>query len=383
MNRLIPFLCMLMLLVPSVPVEAQNRAKRKSEGALRKDLRELREKRRALQRELRSTRRQANAVLEDIARVDARLESVSDALEQTTNRLQSSRSEQSRLKVELAEAQKQLAETEVQVRARLRQLYKQGQPTILSVFAGTSNPGDIPARAYLSRRIAEQDKRLFDGYRALTARIAARKQRQDQLVTEVAGLARRQQAQQNDLEDAKDEKSAALNSLRSKQRELQRMIAQFEQDERDIASEIAAFARRTNNGASLNLPLFRGRFIRPVNARITSGYGMRFHPILRRNRLHAGIDFGAPTGTPIRAAADGVVILAQRKGGYGNTVVIEHGGGVQTLYAHCSRMLVGPGARVRQGQVIARVGSTGLSTGPHLHFEIRINGRPVNPMGRI
>jgi murein DD-endopeptidase MepM/ murein hydrolase activator NlpD len=118
----------------------------------------------------------------------------------------------------------------------------------------------------------------------------------------------------------------------------------------------------------------------PTAGRVGSGFGMRVHPITRVRRLHAGVDIGAPTGTPIVAAAAGVVTSAGRAGGYGNLVKIDHGGGVETRYAHASVLLVRAGQRVERGQLIARVGSTGLSTGPHLHFEVRVGGQPVDPL---
>ena len=107
---------------------------------------------------------------------------------------------------------------------------------------------------------------------------------------------------------------------------------------------------------------------------------MRYHPILHYERFHAGLDFGAPYGSPIVAAADGQVIAAGWAGGYGNEVQIAHGGGVVSLYGHMSGIVARPGEVVRQGQVIGYVGSTGLSTGPHLHFEIKVNGQAVNPL---
>jgi len=118
----------------------------------------------------------------------------------------------------------------------------------------------------------------------------------------------------------------------------------------------------------------------PTAGRVESGFGMRVHPSTRVRRLHAGVDIGAPTGTPIVAAAAGVVRFAGVSGGYGNLVELDHGGGSETRYAHASALLVRTGQRVERGQLIARVGSTGLSTGPHLHFEVRVGGQPVDPV---
>jgi murein DD-endopeptidase MepM/ murein hydrolase activator NlpD len=118
----------------------------------------------------------------------------------------------------------------------------------------------------------------------------------------------------------------------------------------------------------------------PVAGRITSGFGMRFHPILHYTRFHAGLDFGAAWGSPIVAAADGTVVAAGYGGGYGRQVQIAHGGGILTLYGHMSSIAATAGEPVRQGQVIGYVGSSGLSTGPHLHFEVKVNGQPVDPM---
>jgi murein DD-endopeptidase MepM/ murein hydrolase activator NlpD len=118
----------------------------------------------------------------------------------------------------------------------------------------------------------------------------------------------------------------------------------------------------------------------PVQGHLTSGFGERFHPILGYERFHAGVDLGAAAGTPIVAAADGRVVSAGWAGGYGRAVAIVHGGGIETKYGHMSRIAAYAGENVRRGDVIGYVGSSGLSTGPHLHFEVMKNGRPVNPM---
>ena len=123
----------------------------------------------------------------------------------------------------------------------------------------------------------------------------------------------------------------------------------------------------------------RGQMVQPVSGRVSSSFGTRRHPILGYSRFHKGMDFAAPHGAPIRAATDGVVVFAGRNGGYGNYVRVKHAGGYMTSYAHMSRIKAQRGAKVRQGQVIGYVGSTGLSTGPHLHYELYKNGKAINP----
>jgi murein DD-endopeptidase MepM/ murein hydrolase activator NlpD len=124
-----------------------------------------------------------------------------------------------------------------------------------------------------------------------------------------------------------------------------------------------------------------GFFSLPIpGAPVTSGFGPRVHPIFHTVRVHTGVDFGAGYGTPIRAAADGTVVEAGWLGGYGNATVIDHGKGMATLYGHQSKILVSQGQSVKRAQVIGLVGATGFATGPHLHFEVRIDGTPVNPL---
>lgn len=137
---------------------------------------------------------------------------------------------------------------------------------------------------------------------------------------------------------------------------------------------------RTNWFEASGVGQSRGELARPTAGRITSGYGMRRHPILRYRRMHAGVDFGGGYGKPIYAVTDGTVTFAGRKGGFGKFVKIKHAGGLASGYAHMSRIAVGNGRRVRKGQIIGYIGSTGLSTGPHLHYELYRNGRAINPL---
>ena len=130
-------------------------------------------------------------------------------------------------------------------------------------------------------------------------------------------------------------------------------------------------------------PKHTGGFSRPTGGSMTSRFGMRYHPILHYTRMHSGIDFGGGYGAAVYAAGGGTVISAGSKGSYGSTVVIDHGGGLSTVYGHLSRISVSEGQIISTHQRVGSIGSSGLSTGPHLHFEVRVNGRAVNPLNYL
>ncbi len=373
MRRSFPLV--LLLILVSLPSPAQK--------TLQSKLNKVRTKKENLRKELQKVKHQAGIVTSDIKWVDQRLQELESELQQSSNDLSGSRERQVRLSKELTEAGKRLDARKIQVAQRLRQNYMKGPTGFLSVLVGTQTVGELVSRKVLRDAIVRKDHDVFDDYRILKASIAVKKKQQDSEVVRFARLVQVEKRNQDALADAREEKTDLLQDLKGQQARIKEMIAQFEADERAIEDEIVAYIKRSNaSGSKPPLPKFAGRFSKPVDGPQTSPFGYRFHPILKTRRLHTGIDFGAHSGSPIRAAADGIVVWAGYRGGYGNHVILDHGGGIMTLYGHASKLFVSSGARVKRGDRIAAVGSTGLSTAPHLHFEVRINGKPVDPAGR-
>jgi murein DD-endopeptidase MepM/ murein hydrolase activator NlpD len=393
-------LCLL-LAAPALPQQQRKQTGKKV--SLSSRLHNVRSRQAHVQKELRKAKVQTKWVVQDIDKVDKRITVVTDQLEDTTRDLNTNKVAQKKIANKLIDTNHRLAETREQLRRRLKAIYYEGDSGYMTVLAGTQSFGELAARSDMLQTIAEQDRRLFDRYAQLRVEVATRKKQQDKVVREIGRLANFHKTKQTELKEVRNDKHAALQSLASKQNQLRAMLAQFQADERSIESQIAAYmrrlaaerrnrmiAKRVKRGkryVTVHVPapavIFNGRFSAPVHGRMTSRFGMRHHPILGINRLHAGVDFGGGYGAPIYAAATGTVIASSYMRGYGNCVIIDHGSGITTTYGHCSRVFVRSGQSVSRGQRIGSIGASGLATGPHLHFEVRVNGRPVNPLGRL
>lgn len=386
MSRRLTFLLVLLAALAAglVHADPQKKTGKVKVKTLKSKLGTVRAKKKTVQRQIRQTRAAVKGVRVDIRRVDDRIARVQSQLADTEQALGVERDRQAKGAVLLSDSRKQLGVVGKQVAMRLREIYMSGDQTVISILSGSKSASDLVLRKELMEAVAQSDRDLFERCAVLTREVERRKKVQDQTVRNVSRLQTQQLASRGALARVREEKRVALVGLKQQHAVLEASLKEFVQDENEIAGEIASYMRRYSAAKPRpGVPKSTGFFGRPCNGRITSGFGSRFHPILHRTRMHTGVDFGAPTGSAIYSVAEGVVISAGYGRGYGNRVMIDHGGGVITLYGHCSAIYVSSGQHVRRGQNIAAVGSTGLSTGPHLHFEVWENGRKVNPMSRL
>jgi septal ring factor EnvC (AmiA/AmiB activator) len=310
-----------------------------------------------------------------------------------------------RQRAAVADAQQRVATVEAEAveleeafEGRIARLYKQGPELSFELLLSSSGADEAIARTTLLERVTEGDtvdlERLAAATRAVTfererladeqAELEDRLAEQELVRAEADELRSSRAGQLSEARQAVGELEAQQDELEGEEARLEALIRRLEREaEERAARERAAEQRRAQQAAARPAPsrsapapaprASSGGYAWPMCGPVTSEYGPRW------GRVHRGLDLGGGVGTPIRAAKAGSVVFAGRQGGYGNLVLINHGDGVTTAYAHLSRFAVSSGSSVGQGQTIGAVGMTGNTTGPHLHFETRVNGRAVNP----
>lgn len=302
----------------------------------------------------------------------AHLRDIQTQLRNTRYRLATTRSEIVRLENRLSERNELLA-------ARMADTYKHGNISYASILLGSADFWDLLSRAYVVKKVLQSDVDLIEGIKQDKQAVEQYKGVLEDQEQERARLESRQSAATHSVQTQTNIRANLLGKANAERKYYEQKFAELDRNSNQIEAMIRKMERQSGKGGKQYYPVWKGGFLRPVSGAVTSSYGMRFHPILRRNKLHTGVDLKASYGTPIKAAAGGIVWYAGWYGAYGNAVIISHGGDTTTLYGHCSSIMVGTGATVKQGQVIARAGSTGFSTGAHLHFEVRKHGVPVCP----
>lgn len=270
--------------------------------------------------------------------------------------------------------------------ARLRDIYMTREIDYLIVILESENFSDFINRVEFLQRIVKGDTDLIKDVKVKHDKLNEEQAHLEGLETELKGIEHEYRGKQVSYSELRKTRGEILVKVQYKRNCIADNVYELELLTREMELQLEKLiqeAQSLNENKSAAPIRSERNFIWPVRAVITSNYGYRMHPIRGRWILHSGIDLGAMYGTPICATASGVVIYAGWYGGYGNAVIIDHGGGYSSLYGHCSSIFVANSQRVRQGATIASVGSTGMSTGPHLHFEIRQGGIPIDPRSRL
>lgn len=356
---------------------------KKSLGKLKNDLKSVKKKKHDIKVQIHNTKAKIHVVKGTIQDLNGRIGDLEEDLADTRDNLRSSRSEQKKVGVELNVASKKLVAKKAEVQKRIRDMYMYGDVSLASALVSAKSLGDLGSEKFIFRRIADRDHQMFAEYKSLIATVAAKKSRADRLVVQVAGLMKRQKEKQYELNVTRSDQVELWGQLNQKQAELEKSLNQLDSDENEIESSIAAY--NSGAGRHTNLVAPKGRLLFPITGSHIGNrdFGMKYHPILHRYRMHKGVDIVAGYGVSIHCAADGIVIKATVMRGFGNVLMVDHGGGISTVYAHCSRLIAHSGQRVKRGEIIGKVGSTGLATGPHLHFEVHVNNVAVNPRNWI
>ncbi len=355
---------------------------------LEEELEQVKKEREETRKKIEEAKKQEQSELKEVKAVETELIASLSQLDGFNDKMSEAKSEIDQSTIEMVLKEQELKKIEEELdqklsvlNSRVASIYKNGSLNILEILLKAEDFIEFVSRIKLMNLLASQDaatlREIKDKRRAnlnIKKVILDLRDMQKQKRTEIEKLVSQAEKKQREIEGIYDEKSNLLAKTRANKNALIALEKEFEIKESEITRILESYKYGNAPG---------DKFLWPVAGSFKSGFGYRIHPIFGYRRFHSGIDLVAPSGTLVKAADGGEVIQAGYDGGYGYSIMVYHGGGFATWYAHLSRILVSPGQRVERGQVIGLVGSTGWSTGSHLHFEVRINGAAQNPLGYL
>jgi len=318
--------------------------------------------------------------LQQIEKLDEKISSVQTQLEEYESKITEIKNTINEVETELNTVTEKYNKQKELFKQRMVAIYEAGETHYLDILLKSRSLSDFLSSYYIITELAEIDNDLINELEGKKDKIELGRKKLENEKEELAIIAENQTRLARTLQNTKMLRESFITKLSEEERTLQEKIDEINKQYDEVNKQILLLAQNQISseyiGGILAWPV-------PGYTRITSEYAMRVHPITGQYKLHTGIDIGAPQGANFIAANDGVVIKAGMNVAYGNMVIIDHGGGVTTLYAHGSEILVEVGQAVTRGESVLKVGSTGYSTGPHAHFEVRINGIVTNPLPYI
>ena len=319
--------------------------------------------------------------LQQVQKLDERIANSQSELDELNTQITELQTSIDEVGERLKEAEDRYNRQQEILETRLVAMYESGETNYLDVILSSRSISDFLSNYFLITELAGYETDLLNDMEEQKNEIDKEKRNLDDTQQQLATIKANQTKTAKVLENTKSVRQNFINKLTDEEKNIQAQIDEYNRQFEEINNEILALALD-----GLDTQYIGGVFAWPVPGytRITSKYGMRTHPITGVYKLHTGVDIGAPMGVSFVAANDGIVVKAGYNGAYGNMVIIDHGGGVQTLYAHGSEIMVKVGDVVKKGEtVVLKVGSTGYSTGAHAHFEVRLNGVVTDPMPYI
>ncbi|MHB1393171.1 MAG: murein hydrolase activator EnvC family protein [Clostridia bacterium] len=334
-----------------------------------------------LNKQIQQTQQLMNQVKSEKKSVSKAIEDLDHKLNQAEDELSSVESLLSQLENQIAVTTRELerasgdaSSQKELLKKRVRVMYENGNVGYLSVILNSTSFSDFISRLDFLKKIINFDMNLLNKMKSHRDSVADKRSHLESELKEKERLKNQIGEKKEQVATAKQDREKTLKDITKDLKELERQEDKLLAQSSEIGKKIVSLQSSNKYiGGKIGWPS-------PGYYKITSPYGYRTHPILKKKKLHTGIDIAVPSGSNIVAANAGKVIYAGYFGGYGNTVIIDHGGKISTLYAHNSKLLVKEGDEVEKGKIITKSGSTGLSTGPHLHFEVRENGQHVDPM---
>lgn len=330
-----------------------------------------------------------------VKKLDGSLESLNQELENLGIQIQEKETAIDLTQKDLEAAKQTEAGQYSAMKLRIKYMYEKGDSSFLDLLMQSKSLSELLNRAEYISKISEYDRDMLNQYAAIKEEVADKEAVLESEHEQLLVLQESTEAKQASVEQLLSEKAAELKNYEAKISSAENQLDAYQQDikaQEDKIKQIEAEIKRKEEEArkkaeaagqkynTVSIGDIKFIWPCPSSSRITSNFGGRSSPTEGASTNHQGTDIGASTGADIVAAASGQVTIATYSASAGNYIMINHGGGVSTVYMHCSKLLVSPGDTVKQGQVIGKVGSTGYSTGPHLHFGVRLNGSYVNPL---